>query len=100
MSIVKILNADMEARDRPGLVSVTAWVTLAATVILDLALIPDHGAQGAAAASTIAYVLAAGLTLAPYLRLNSVTLADLFVPRRDDLGMISRNLRLLPRRDA
>jgi O-antigen/teichoic acid export membrane protein len=45
-------------RGRPGLNSLGLGIGLALTVILDITLIPHHGAMGAAIASTVAYLVA------------------------------------------
>ena len=50
-----VLANDLAGRGKPGLVSMSAFVAFALTVILDLALIPPFGLVGAALASTIAY---------------------------------------------
>ncbi|MBV9832332.1 MAG: polysaccharide biosynthesis C-terminal domain-containing protein [Marmoricola sp.] len=48
-------------RGRPGLNSAILSLGLAVTVVLDIALIPGHGAMGAAVASCAAYLLSDGL---------------------------------------
>lgn len=55
----KILSADLSGRDRPGLNSLGALLSLVVTVCLDLVLIPRYGMNGAALASSFAY----GVTL-------------------------------------
>jgi O-antigen/teichoic acid export membrane protein len=45
-------------RGRPGLNSIGLGVGLVLTVVLDILLIPAHGAMGAAMASTVAYLVA------------------------------------------
>ncbi|HEU0299093.1 MAG TPA: polysaccharide biosynthesis C-terminal domain-containing protein, partial [Longimicrobium sp.] len=75
---------------------VTTWVacgSLAATVALNLLLIPRIGVAGAAVASTASYTLSSVATVAFALRAApGWSLADLFVPRRADL---SRGIGLL-----
>lgn len=55
-------------RGRPGLNSLGLGIGLALTVILDITLIPQHGAMGAAIASTVAYLVADGSLVLMLLR--------------------------------
>lgn len=58
------------ARGRPGVNSLAMGVGLAVTVVLDLLLIPRHGAMGAAVASTSAYLLTDLLLVVLLVRLS------------------------------
>ncbi len=62
-----VASGYLYGRGRPGLNSLALGVGLVVTVVLDLVLIPRHGAMGAAVASTVAYLVADGcLILALY----------------------------------
>lgn len=56
-------------RGRPGLNSAVLALGLAVTVVLDVVLIPRHGALGAATASAVAYLASDGLLVVVLLRL-------------------------------
>ena len=67
-TVSKVLQADLAARDKLQ-TCVNAQVFVLVTMLaLDLWFIPEHGAAGAAAASTIAYVAGTGWTLLAYSR--------------------------------
>lgn len=68
----KVLTSDLAGRGYPHYNAVTAATALALTVALDLVLIPDHGATGAAAASTVAYSAVFVLALAFYARVRRI----------------------------
>lgn len=51
----RVLTQELAGRGHPIYTSIGAGVTVMITVALDFALIPDHGARGAAVASSIGY---------------------------------------------
>lgn len=65
-----VASAYLYARGRPGTNSLALGMGLAVTVVLDLVLIPAHGALGAAWASTTAYLLADAVLIGTVLRLT------------------------------
>lgn len=95
LSVVKILSADFGARNRPGIVSMVSWISLGATIALDVLLIPGFAASGAAVASSAAYTLSTIVAVAFYGRLTGTPAADLLVPRRSDSGLLLGSLRRL-----
>ena len=84
-SLAKVLGADFAARGKPGLASQVAGVSLAVTLVLDLALIPRYEAAGAALASSMAYGVAGALAMRLYARLTGVGAEGLLLARRADL---------------
>ena len=90
LSIGRLIAADMKGRGRPGIVSIAAAVSVVATVVLDLALIPGLGIVGAAVASLVAYSLTTAALLYAYRAATGGTLVSL-VPGLEDL----RGLRTL-----
>jgi O-antigen/teichoic acid export membrane protein len=62
-------------------------VALVVTIAFDLLLIPPLAGYGAAIASTLSYATTAVLTFAVASRMGSLTLVDMLIPRREDLGM-------------
>lgn len=65
-----VASGFLYARGRPGLNSIGMGVGVVITAVLDAALIPSHGAMGAAVASTIAYLVSDGVLVAMLLRLS------------------------------
>jgi O-antigen/teichoic acid export membrane protein len=67
-TVSKVLQADLAARDRLQTCVNAQLIVLVTMLGLDVVLIPDHGAVGAAAASTIAYVVSTIYTSIAYSR--------------------------------
>jgi O-antigen/teichoic acid export membrane protein len=63
LGITKLLSGVLMAKGQEARVSVVSGVGAAATVAVDLFLIPLYGAMGAAIASTVAYAISGLLTL-------------------------------------
>jgi stage V sporulation protein B len=99
LSLSRILAGDLKGRGRPGSVSLAMLVALAATVVLDLLLIPGFGIAGAGLASLGAYSISAAILIVLFVRRTGASLANL-VPGRADLGTLlraARGLRLAAR---
>lgn len=64
------LSSYVFSRGRPILTTVSTAATVVVTLILDLVLIPRFGIQGAAAASSVAYIATFGLLLFWFRRLS------------------------------
>jgi O-antigen/teichoic acid export membrane protein len=80
---LKLMANAITSRDRPGLASIGIGIAFAATIVLDLILIPPYGGLGAAIASTAAYTIG-GIAMALLAaRVLGVGLGA-FVPRRGD----------------
>jgi O-antigen/teichoic acid export membrane protein len=65
-----VASGYLYGRGTPGLNSIVLGIGLAITVVLDLLLIPAHGALGAAIASTAAYLATDALLIGLLLRLS------------------------------
>jgi len=86
LSISKVICADLAGRGRPEFSSVCAFVALAATVSLDLLLIPRMGINGAALASSAAYSVQTVL-LAIFLKKQlQVPWRSILIPTFDELA--------------
>ena len=72
-----VASAYLYGRGTPGLNSIVLGVGLVITVVLDVTLIPQYGALGAAAASTAAYLSTDALLIGLLLRLSAAA------PRHD-----------------
>lgn len=66
LALGRILSADLKGRGRPGLASWASLGMVAATLVLDLILIPAFGITGAAAASLVAYTIGACVLVLAY----------------------------------
>lgn len=69
---------------RPQEITKSAVISCAATIALDLLLIPRYGAAGAAAASTLAYGAGALWMLVAYRRFSKTPAAEMLAVRRAD----------------
>lgn len=82
LSLAKVMSADLAARGKPEYSSICSFISLAATVALDLTLIPRMGIQGAALASSLAYLLHTILVATALKRVLGVPWRLLLVPSR------------------
>ena len=72
----------------PGLSSLGPLVSLTLGFALDLALIPTHGATGAAAAASAAFLVGGATALITYRRVHPFAWRSLLVPHRGDLDVL------------
>jgi len=93
-SAARVVGNDIAARGRPLVNSVVAAVSVVCNVALNVLLIPRHGIEGAAWASTTSYSLVFVATVAVYKRITGLPLRVLVVPSREDGA---RYLRLIKR---
>ena len=102
IALKQIGNA-LTGRNRPTAASLSISGAFVCTIVLDFALIPEHGALGAAWASAIAYTAGGVLICAVFLRALGGRWRDL-VPRPGDVADVARMagslLRRLTRRPA
>jgi O-antigen/teichoic acid export membrane protein len=91
----KVMAADLAARGKPAYGSIFSFVTLAVTLLLDFALIPRMGIEGAALASSIAYLVDTLLVAAALKYELKVKWETLFFPSAADFAMYSRAWRKL-----
>ena len=96
----KILASYVFSQGKPLINSYITLVTLAVTVVFDLALIPPFGVAGAAAASSIAYSLSLVLGLVAYSRLSGRGVWEAVLVRGSDLQMYLDAARTLRARYA
>jgi O-antigen/teichoic acid export membrane protein len=85
LAVSKVMCADLLARGMPEYSSIFAFMTLIVTVVLDFALIPRMGIQGAALASSVAYFINSAMVAMVLKRKLGVTWKVLFVPLAGDL---------------
>jgi O-antigen/teichoic acid export membrane protein len=83
---------------RPGLLSIIAWLELAVSAPLYLALILWQGIIGAAIASTLTYLLAMACTLYVFMRDSALPIHQVLLPRASDFRDYARVIRQLMHR--
>jgi O-antigen/teichoic acid export membrane protein len=83
-----VFSSGLAASSSPGRSSVGPVVSLVLGVALALALIPPHGASGAAAAASVAFLAGGTASIALYRRRSLFDWSLLLLPRRGDLDVL------------
>ena len=86
LSLGKVMSADLAARGKPEYSSIFAFISLVVTIVLDFALIPRMGIQGAALASTAAYIVDSVLLAIALKHILNVTWKSLLIPTPAEFG--------------
>ncbi len=94
-SVVAVLSRYITGRGRPGTGTLILVTGLAINIAANLVLIPIHGIRGAAAASSISYLVTAILTLAVFHRLSGQGWLETLIIRRSDIVALGGALRAL-----
>lgn len=84
----KVLANDIAARGRPELNLATSWVVVIFNIVGNIVLIPRFGIQGAAAATSFAYVVNFIMRLAMHNHFTKVKFYKNFVIQLDDVYTI------------
>jgi O-antigen/teichoic acid export membrane protein len=95
-SATRVLGGYLFSQGKVIYTTYATFVALFVTILLDLALIPWLGVEGAAIASSVAYVAALGATLFWYMRVSGGGALEALVVRREDFheyGVAVRKLR-------
>lgn len=87
LSGAKVISSYIFSQGKMAVNSLIAMVALGGTLVFDVLLIPRFGINGAAAASSIAYVMSLVLALGYYQRLSGNSALDCLLPRPSDLGL-------------
>ena len=80
-----VLAGDFIGRGRPAWNAQASSLVVIAGVILGLWLIPDHGAVGAAWASSLSYTLGTVLMVVRFRKVTGLSLREILIPGRADL---------------
>jgi O-antigen/teichoic acid export membrane protein len=88
-----VVAAALSGRGRPGLASALSGLAVAMTVVLDLALIPAFGVNGAAVASLVSYTAYGVLSLGALSRVSGIPVTTLLIPSRADLALYPLTIR-------
>jgi O-antigen/teichoic acid export membrane protein len=92
-SVVAVLSRYITGRGKPGTGTLILIGGLVVNVAINLVLIPRYGISGAAAASSISYLLTAVLTLVVFHRLSGRGWFETLVIRRSDMVALLGALR-------
>ena len=87
-SVVAILSRYIVGRGRPGTGTLILLAGLGANIAFNLVLIPRFGINGAAASSSVSYILTAAVTLTVFCRLSGRGIAETLVIRRSDIASL------------
>lgn len=88
LTIFKVINMDLAGKGKPW-VSMKAMVpALIINIVLNILLIPQEGAYGAALASTISYTIATVLFIHFYSKEVGISIASLLTYKRSDFNPI------------
>lgn len=100
-TIQKVLGSALSARGMPEIGIYTGLVSVPATIIFGLLLIPSMGIEGAALASIIAYSLHALTTIAIFVRVTGISPFEVLFVNRDDFSSSIQTARtMLAREEA
>ncbi len=106
LGLARIVVADIAGRGFPQYGTISAWIALVATLLLDFLLIPGPftiagvhvpalgwGINGAAVASSVAYTISFVILTLSYRRLTGIGLREMYLPRTAELREMTNRLR-------
>jgi len=96
-SVTNVLATYILGIGKPGFNTVISFVALIFTVVLNVVLIPRYGISGAAAASSISYIILSCLTLVIFVKLSRLTWREsvgFVASLRNDFRSITTRTRL------
>lgn len=85
LSICKVLSNELAGRGKPIINTYVAIISLVVNIPLNLLFIPQWGIIGSALASTISYIISAGIVLAMFLKLSKNTISDTLILKKEDI---------------
>jgi len=94
-SVVAVLSRYITGRGRPGTGTLILVAGLALNIGANLFLIPAYGIRGAAAASSLSYIVTAALTLVVFHRLSDRGLRETLIIRPADIQALMAATRAL-----
>lgn len=98
LGLWKVAAADLSTQGRNRVRAVSAAAGLAATVTIDIALVPTIGLVGAAIGSLAGYGVSYALVALTWSRVHRRPVTQLFVVRPDDVRQTIRSVRSVGRR--
>lgn len=98
LSFGLLLEQYLAGTGRPGLSSIASVIALAANIPMLLVLVPRYGINGAAGASSLAYMLRSAIITFFFLKHSGLPASRVFVPRVADLGAYRGLMDVITRR--
>lgn len=92
LSIGKLLSIHLAGIGKPEIGTLGAFISLIATIILDILLIPTIGITGAAIASSVAYSIATIVYLITFIHITNTPLSDIMFIKRTDILIIKQKI--------
>jgi O-antigen/teichoic acid export membrane protein len=88
LSLSKIISAYLGGIGKPIYATYSSGLSLIATILLDISLIPSLGIIGAAIASSISYLLSAILSVFWFTRETQIRVSDTVLPKAKDVSYL------------
>jgi O-antigen/teichoic acid export membrane protein len=96
LSLSKVIFAYLSGIGKPQYATFSSGVTLVATILLDIILIPPMGIKGAAIASSISYLLSSTLSVFLFTRETHISWSEVVLPKINDaIYLFQRGLEIL-----
>ncbi|MDB4410303.1 oligosaccharide flippase family protein [bacterium] len=93
LSIPKIIVAHLASKDKLEYAAISSSIACVINIIINYLLIPRLGIVGAAISSSISYLVYSLLYIYFYLRITSLTLSTLLIPKKSDFFAIVRKFK-------
>lgn len=87
MSVCQLLSADLNGRGKPQFSTFASLISLSINIPLNLILIPKWGINGAAIASTIAYLVSTVVIVNIFAKISGNSIRRILIIRKDDINM-------------
>lgn len=92
LTIFKVLNMDISGQGRPLFLLRSLVPALIVNIIMNIYLIPTHGATGAALSSTISYSVGAVLFIWNYSKFTGIQIGEILMYRKEDFELVLKVL--------
>jgi len=99
LSILLVLKSYVYGQGKPGILASITGSSLLANIGLNMVFIPKIGISGAALASTISYILPAGIIMVLFLRMSKMRLSDMLLLKRADIDIYRNAISKIFRRN-
>lgn len=86
--LFKLLIIDLSARGYPGYGTITSMIALVINVGANIILIPRYGGAGAAIATSLSYIVMAGLSVLFFVRISKHSVLELFTFDKQEIQYI------------
>ncbi|MCB4757353.1 MAG: flippase [Elusimicrobia bacterium] len=93
LCLSKIIGSDLSGRGFPQYGTYSSIISLILNVVLNIILIPRFGIRGAAAASSISYIVNALVLFFLFRMQTGISGKTLLIPRKSDVALIKEHLK-------